>query len=434
MPERLSLAERMDLLNDPRMQDPRIRYAVLQQLDPIDREWLSQPDQQKPDAQGALRKVVGGVANYARENPAEAGAIVGGLATAPFTGGMSVPASLAAVGLGGAGGAGLGMLTSAATDPNSPAPRTAGGVLGTMAQQGAIQAGGEGIGRAMGGAMKGTANALQGGILPKRIAEDFPQAADVLNRNLINPTTERGAAKATALRQVSSDKTKQLATQAQQSGAKGITRKDVAGSLKPAGRMARDETDAGLPGGPAQIKRRVDALFGAHPGGEIPLTKAQGVTRVLQDEGIQAREAVQSAERPSRLQSVTADNLAQGVRQTARDRIPGFEAANKETQGLIGAERAAAELKDARVPIRQILGSPRTAIAGGMGIGGFATTGDPLVGLAAGAVPLALGVPQITAPMAIALYQAGRMPYALLVKIVGPASARALGLTPETTR
>lgn len=181
MPDKLTLAQRLDLYADPRMKDPKIRYQVLQKLDPEDKAWLLESERADapPDTQAWLKGKVEGAADYARQNPAETGAIVGGLLAAPLTGSASVWPAITAAGLGGAGGAGFGLLTSAALDPNSPAPRTSTGVVGEMMKQGALQAGMEGAGR---GAIKtlqwGAPKVMELGLQRPRSAQlDFPNAA-----------------------------------------------------------------------------------------------------------------------------------------------------------------------------------------------------------------------------------------------------------------
>lgn len=191
MPDKLTLAQRLDLYADPRMKDPAIRYQVLQKLDPEDKAWLLESERADapPDTQAWLKGKVEGAADYARQNPAETGAIVGGLLAAPLTGSTSAWPAIAAAGLGGAGGAGLGLLTSAALDPDSPAPRTSTGVVADMAKQGALQMG-------MEGGMRGAAKTLQWGApkvmelglqRPRSAQLDFPNAAKRLVDERIVP-------------------------------------------------------------------------------------------------------------------------------------------------------------------------------------------------------------------------------------------------------
>ena len=88
----------------------------------------------------------------AAENPVATGALVGAGLAAPFTGGGSLPLAswavpVVAAGLGGAGGAGAGMVYGAASGNSREAiPSTAAGVVSGMAKQGAIQGATEGAG------------------------------------------------------------------------------------------------------------------------------------------------------------------------------------------------------------------------------------------------------------------------------------------------
>jgi hypothetical protein len=148
----LSPEERLDLLNDPRWQSrSRAEVQALFRARAVGSDVagsgrLAEASEHTP---GIVKDTLSAVGGYAKEHPAEAGAIVGGLAAVPFTAGTSAfPAAMAAAGLGGFGGANLGMLTSAALDPNSPAPRTSMGVATEAGKQGAMQAGAEGAGRA----------------------------------------------------------------------------------------------------------------------------------------------------------------------------------------------------------------------------------------------------------------------------------------------
>lgn len=103
--------------------------------------------------------------DYVRGHPAQAGAMAGGIAAVPLTGGASMLPAMAAAGLGGAGGAGLGMIAGAAAgSPNIPS--TPGGVLGTMASQGAQQAGMEGVGQVAPAMLRGSMRLMQSALKP----------------------------------------------------------------------------------------------------------------------------------------------------------------------------------------------------------------------------------------------------------------------------
>jgi hypothetical protein len=188
-----------------------------------------------------------------------------------------------------------------------------------------------------------------------------------------------------------------LAQQAQDAGQPGITRSDVEPAMDPARRAATARAKAGMPGGHGEVNQVLDNLFNAQfPYGNVQLTDAADVTRALQDEGIAARESVQSAERPKRVSSQAYDNAASGVRRVARERIPGYQGANAELQGAVGAERAAAEMKHAQIPLKNF--GWRALPAMGLGGAEYARSGDLSSAAAVGALPLVLGVPQISAP------------------------------------
>jgi hypothetical protein len=131
--------------------------------------------------------------NFIQRNPATVGAMVGGVVAAPLTGGASLLPAMAATGLGAAGGAGLGMLTSAALDPNSPAPNTSQGVLRTMAKEGAIAAGSEGGTRLVGMGLKALAPKVMDTGLWRTGAQrmEFPNTPQRLVDEGLLPTSQR---------------------------------------------------------------------------------------------------------------------------------------------------------------------------------------------------------------------------------------------------
>lgn len=95
-----------------------------------------------------------GVGHLIAAHPAATGALALSVPMGLATGGLSIPAAMGAVGLAGAGGAGAGLAASqVATRDTAPAPTVAGNVQ-TMAEQGALAAGGEGLARGASAALQ----------------------------------------------------------------------------------------------------------------------------------------------------------------------------------------------------------------------------------------------------------------------------------------
>lgn len=453
MPQRLTLAQLNDLADDPRLQNLQVREQVFAKLDPADRQWIEQATaKQGPTDYSKLPQQLAGQAlDYAKENPRKTGAMVGGIVgPALVTGGASLPVSLAASFLGGAGGAGLGMIEDAGrqyfggTPSSETLPTSATETASLMGQEGATQAAGDLTGRAVGGALKMGGNALMDSALGSqaKLRGNFPDVniADTLNSNAINPFRKSsgpisdvvlggGQQKAGLLRRTSSRETQRIANEASARGVV-IRRSDVEPYLSGSQHMAADDAAANLPGGTQQITDAVDQLFGGRSPlgtGDIRANQAPSVTRSLQRRGRAAQASADAGDLPKGLDASVHKDLASGVRQTANAKIgPAYEASNAKTQGLIAAEKVAK--RGSRQPL-QLPSLKATALGGGAG-GLGVLSGDPVTGMIAGAVPLALSVPQISAPTAITLYRTGKIPYALLLKVIGPEVAHAAGITP----
>jgi hypothetical protein len=433
MANRLSLAERQDLANDPRLQNPQIKARVFAKLDPEDAQWIDAATKaERPaDAAGLLKGALTSGADYVKAHPAEVGAMAGSLAAAPWTGGMSLLPAMGLSAVSGATGAGAGLGAEHAFSEHPP-ERSLTDILQTLATQGLLGAGGEGVGRAVGAGFRGAGNRLMDATIgaQAKIRGEFPDVnlAETFTSNSINPTTRRGASRVEALRRSSGAETNRLAREAGDRGVV-IARSDVTPHLGPSARMAAEDALSGTPGGAGQIEREVDRLFDAQfPYGDISATDAPSVTRGLQRRGRAARAASNAGELPRGLDASVADNLASGVRQTANAKIgPAYTASNARTQSLIAGSKVARKMS--RQPL-QLPSLQSTALGGSVG-GVSMLSGDPLTtiaGLATGTIPMALSMPPIGAPTAIALYKAGKIPYALLVKVIGPVAARTLGL------
>lgn len=439
MPQsRLSLAERQDLASDPRMQNPQIRAQVFAKLAPEDQQWVSAAISGSDEQPSDFSKLPQQAAQYAVDHPAATGATIGGIAAPLLTGGTALLPELAATGLGGMGGAGTGMTLDAlrqyfgGAPSQETLPSTASGVAKDMIDQGGGQMAATLAGRGTSAALKGTANGLMDSAIgaQTKLRGEFPDVnlAETLNANAINPFTKKGVQKAGILRRTSAANTQRLADDA---GANGILirRGDVTPALTGSTKMAAEDAAAGMPGGNAQIAAEVDRLFGGRSPlgtGDIPANEAPAVTRSLQRRGRAARAASNAGDLPRGLDASVNDELASGVRQTANQKIgPEYAASNANTQSLIAAQKIAKRGSRQPLTLPSIKATALGGSAGGAGI----LAGDPIAGAIAASVPLALSVPQISAPVAINLYRAGKIPYALLLKVVGPELLHQAGVT-----
>lgn len=125
------------------------------------------PADDMPGLAGApsFLRAIGRVAKTAYDNPVQALGLAGAALAVPATGGASLLPSMAAAGLGGAGGAGLGTLVKAARG-DADTPQTPGAVLGAMGQEGALQAAGQGTGALAAGAARGSLRLMQSALKP----------------------------------------------------------------------------------------------------------------------------------------------------------------------------------------------------------------------------------------------------------------------------
>lgn len=445
----LSLAQRTELSNDPRMKDPAIRMQVFAKISPEDQQWLTaamKTGDQPIDAPGMLKEGITGAANYVKNNPRKVGATVGGIVLPIATGGASLPIEIAAAGVGGMGGAGLGITADTLRQyfggaPSSETlPTTGDEAAAAMLKEGT----GQMLGQAMGGltklGMQGGANVLMNESVPTDIAKEFPEnnIGGWLNEHGINPTTKSGAAKARLVRRTAGAEQRGLATQATASGTPGITRADLTPYLSNANREASEQAAAGVnPSAPQTVTDTVDRLFNAQPIAanpavpaglqrEMPLSQAPASTRQWQRSGKIVRKAVNAGNLSSDIEAITSDDMANGIRRVTADRVPGYADAAKAAQDAVGGARVAEKMS--KMPIR-VGGWPARISAGGLATGGV-LSGNPLAGFASAAVPLALGTPQVSAPLALAAYRAGKLPYDMLIKAVSPQVLEMLGITP----
>jgi hypothetical protein len=131
-------------------------------------------------------------------HPVQTGAMLGGLAAAPLTGGLSVPAAMGLSGLAAAGGAGYGMLAKGVRTGDFGTPSAN---AKTLAQQGAYGAAGEGVGRLGTEAAMLTGRGLyRAGLLPTNaVSMKYPDLVKAGVENKV-PITEGGYTKAIGIK------------------------------------------------------------------------------------------------------------------------------------------------------------------------------------------------------------------------------------------
>jgi hypothetical protein len=271
-------------------------------------------------------------------HPVQSLAMLGGIAAAPLTGATSIPAAMAATGLGAAGGAGLGSIANALRG-GEQGPRTAGDVAKTMATEGGLGAIGEGSGRAV---MKGAELAGRGlyraALLP--INQILGKYGDVVKTGIQEaiPVSKGGAAKATKLRLArSADKADalKLADERVTFRAKGVAddARDVLG-------VKARELDVAGEGNPSDVfERRLQTFEAKNPDGALTPSRLEGVKRTLDDRNGGAYMKLRKRE-PLTPKEQARIELTQAASRAQESAIPGYREMNKGIMDASGLERA----------------------------------------------------------------------------------------------
>jgi hypothetical protein len=280
------------------------------------------------------------IARFAKNKPATAGAIAGGLAVAPFTGGASVPAAMAMSGLGSAGGAGLGLI---AEQMGTGRPKAAGDVAKEMAIQGATGAAGEGIGRGLVTVAGKVAPHLARAILKPSKALQREYGQDELIESFLKEgvpvgqsATVGGRAKASA---ATAD---QMLADAQAAGAGPVSIRPVAAEMRPLMDKAQTRVRLGQADESPSIVGRIRAMRGANPQG-IPLTVAQEMKREAQGQATRAFRAADAGTVVNDMGAHTDKAVATGLKHGIEARVPAVKDVNANTQRLMGLEEALAD-------------------------------------------------------------------------------------------
>lgn len=327
----------------------------------------------------------------------------GGLVTAPVT-----------AALGGAAGTGVrnlirGLRSGQGVDLAASA--------GEMATEGAKQGAMELAGGAVGRGLKTVGTKLYGGLLKpsKAVRREFPTVVDDLiqDKRIISPGGWfggglKGAEEAVEKAAGAAD---DLIAKAGPT-APSISAQEIVKEFRPVVSTVRDRVRAGVvaPDELAKVGargRRMVRTTNTGPGLEI--AEAQRLKKAAQD----AASGAYRQMRAGNIRQLGTDDLldaatARGLRGALENRVPGLREANQATQRLIGQERALADAVG-RTGNHLPFGSVSDLAAMGAG-----AAGGPLTGIAAKASTMA--GPGSAA--AIALYQAGRLPYAQLLRIL----------------
>ncbi len=341
-----------------------------------------------------LGDAVMGAGKAAINNPVQSLAMLGGMLAAPLTGGASIPAGMAAAGLGAAGGAGIGSIINAARGGEN-GPTSASGVAKTMATEGALGAAGEGLGQGAARLLKAGGKLVYKTALrpSKGLQREFGDVAETgLQRGAI--VSEGGLDKVTAQRGESAAKARQMVAEAEAAGASPIPTKEVAGHFKDVMRQGQQEAQLGRPDPRPAVVGRLKSFADKNQGG-IPLGKAQGLKERAQDLATRAYRAEDLGHPINDLSAAADQAQAAGLQKGIEARVPGVDKQNANTRELIGLSRALEDATQRNVPgvgsIRSLLGDFIPSVSSGIGIAAERASGLPLNHALKAALIAALG-------------------------------------------
>jgi hypothetical protein len=346
------------------------------------------------------------------KHPVEAGALAGGLAAAPFTGGASIPAAMAATGLAGAAGAGLGIVGNRVRqavqtgDYHTPIDTT--DAAKQMATQGASQAAMEGGGRMLTGVLRKGASRLYQSVLKPTLAArmENPNLVQTALENRI-PVSAGGADKAGQLVGQSMDKADALVA-AQAAGPNAPTidpRRAVAGIT----RAVKDVKD--LPVARPQMQAIGDyarQYMGEHPA-PLSLTDAQRAVRATDKFYNPAyRATMDRGNAVTSGQTAAALGINNETRGLLRQAVPGLREQNAVTSGLAGVReaverRSGQQANNSAVPMRHLIN-----IGLGSGVG---AVGGRDKGVGTFAAMEAITNPAVASRLAIGMHGASGVPF-----------------------
>lgn len=359
---------------------------------------------------------------FASAHPVETGAMAGGIAAVPLTGGASLPAAVAAAGLGGAGGAATGMLVKAVRG-DADTPQTAGDVLTQMGTQGAIQAATEaGGGLLAKGAELAGRGLYRAALRPAaRLTEKY---GDLVGAGL-DEAAPVGASRVIRGRLTASkNATTDLAQRADAAG-RTVPANAVTDRYVPLVDVAANREALGVPGDLAEVAAREQAFNVAHPTQQIAPSRALELKREADTLANTAQNQLRRGNVPTDMTARLHDATRAGLNEGLDTATQGMTTAdgrtyadqNARTSTLYGLSRALRTAED-RPHALTNLASVGTGIlsAGGTGY----LTGDVGKGSGAGigdaVLMRALLSPAVQSRLGIGLYGAAGLPFAQLLR------------------
>jgi hypothetical protein len=351
-------------------------------------------------------KRIGDAVKGAAKHPIETGALIGGAVAAPLTGGASLLPAMAAAGLGGAGGAGLGMIYNALFGEQD-SPTTAPGVIKRMGGEGVAQAGVQGGGQLVSKALKAIGTqAYRGALRPSAaIRAKTPNVVEqgIEDGLMVGPRSS--AVKAKGLMMQSKSNADQLRATAQAAGAGPVPRAEL---RKPLMEMARESQNAsrltGIGDDSAAIVERARKLkpsYGldeAHEAGRILNTRADAAFKAEQRGGV-----------PRGVEANVDQALARAFSGGVKDRVPGMAEANQLTSNRFGLSKAL----NAAAERPSVLGN---IMAGSTGVGTFAQTRDLDSSIGSALAVKGLFSPRSLSAAGIGLDRASAVPFAQAIR------------------
>ena len=383
----------------------------------------------------SVAAIPGRVARFVSAHPVESGATAGAVAAIPLTGGTSILPMMGAAFLGGAGGAGGGLVVKAARG-DADTPNTPGGVVAEMGKQGAIQAATEGGGAL---ASKGAELVARGlyKVALRPAARLVEKYGDLVGAGLNEAAPVGSSRVITGRLRMSKNATTGLAAQAEQAG-RSVPTTAVTDQYVPLVDTAAKREALGVPGDINEIAARESAFNAAHPSQQIAPTRALELKREMDNLATTAQNAIRRGnavnDMTAQLHNATRAGLNEGL-DSATQGLTSSEGLNyadqnARTSTLYGLSRALRTAEN-RPHALTDLASLTTGLVSGMSGGSYGDRAEK--GLGTALALRALASPGIQSRAGIAAYTLAGVPYAQLLRAMILARLRGQGgPTPAT--